>query len=105
MPCRGPSSTVSPPLGVTHQALELLTRRVDVGTVDRVRLPAPAVAVVGQPNGLAAREDGGAPRAGQPRGGGGPAALGRWATNAPPSPTSSHSTACGESSDAWKPAP
>ena len=27
------------------------------------------------------------------------------ATNAPPSSTSSHSTACGESSDAWKPAP
>ena len=33
-------------LGVTHQALELLTRRVDVGPVDRVRLPAPAVAVL-----------------------------------------------------------
>ena len=49
-------------LGVAHQALELLTRRVDVGPVDRVRLPAPAVAVVGQPDGLAAREDGGAPR-------------------------------------------
>ena len=27
--------------GVTHQALELLTRRFDVGPVDRVRLPAP----------------------------------------------------------------
>ena len=33
-------------LGVAHQALELLTRRFDVGSVDRVRLPAPAVAVV-----------------------------------------------------------
>ena len=54
-------------LGVTHQALELLTGRVDVGPVDvgpvdRVRLPAPAVAVVWQPDGPAAREDGGAPR-------------------------------------------
>ena len=48
-------------LGVTHQALELLTGRFDVGSVDRVRLPAPAVAVVGQPDGPAAREDGGAP--------------------------------------------
>ena len=35
-------------LGVTHQALELLTRRFHVGRVDRVRLPAPAVAVVRQ---------------------------------------------------------
>ena len=33
------------------------------------------------------------------------ASVGRCATNAPPSSTSSHSTACGESSDAWKPAP
>ena len=49
-------------LGVPHQALELLTRRVDVGAVDRVRLPSPAVAVVGQPDGPAAGEDGGAPR-------------------------------------------
>ena len=49
-------------LGVTHQALELLTRRFDVGPVDRVRLPAPAVAVVGQVDGPTAREDGGAPR-------------------------------------------
>jgi len=49
-------------LGVTHQALELLTGRFDVGPVDRVRLPAPAVAVVGQVDGPAAREDGGAPR-------------------------------------------
>ena len=48
--------------GVTHQALELLTRRFDVGPVNRVRLPAPAVAVVRQPDGLATREDGGAPR-------------------------------------------
>ena len=32
------------------------------------------------------------------------AAVGRCATNAPASSTSSHSTACGESSDAWKPA-
>jgi len=55
---QGPSSTVSQPgvreglgdvrLGVTHQALELLTRRFDVGPVDRVWLPAAAVAVVGQ---------------------------------------------------------
>ena len=30
----------------THQALELLTRRFDVGSVDRARLPAPAGAVV-----------------------------------------------------------
>ena len=30
------------------------------------------------------------------------ASVGRCATNAPPSSTSSHSTACGESSDAWK---
>ena len=43
---------------VAVQALELLTRRFDVGSVDRVRLP--AVAVVGQPDG-AGREDGGAP--------------------------------------------
>ena len=50
------------PPRVTHQALELLTRRFDVGPVDRVRLPAPAVAVVGQPDGPAAREDGDAPR-------------------------------------------
>ena len=67
-----PSSTVSNPsferasgdvrLGVTHQALELLTGRFDIGPVDRVRLPAPAVAVVGQPDGPAAREDGGPPR-------------------------------------------
>ena len=49
-------------VGVTHQPLELLTGRVDVGPVDRVRLPAPAVAVVGQVDGPAAREDGGAPR-------------------------------------------
>ena len=48
-------------LGVTHQALELLTRRFDVGPVDRVRLRAPAVAVVWQPDGPAAGEDGGAP--------------------------------------------
>ena len=33
------------------RALELLTRRFDVGPVDRVRLPAPAVAVVGQVDG------------------------------------------------------
>ena len=46
--------------GVTHQALELLTHRFDVGPVDRVRFPAPAGAVVGQPDGLAAREDDGA---------------------------------------------
>ena len=38
-------------LGVTHQALELLTGRVDVGPVHRVRLPAPAVSVVGQVGG------------------------------------------------------
>ena len=44
-------------LGVTHQALELLTRRFDVGPVDRVRLPVPSVAV-----GPATREDGGTPR-------------------------------------------
>ena len=31
----------------SRQALELLTQRFDVGPVDRVRLPAPAVAVVG----------------------------------------------------------
>ena len=50
-------------LGVTQQALELLTRRFDVGPVARVRLPAPAVAVVvGQVSGPATREDGGAPR-------------------------------------------
>ncbi len=49
-------------LGVTHQALELLTGRFDVGPVNRVRLPAPAVAVVWQPDGPPAREDGGAPR-------------------------------------------
>ncbi len=30
---------------------------------------------------------------------------GRCAANAPPSSTSSHSTACGESSAAWNPAP
>ena len=54
-------------LGVAHQALGLLTRRVDVGAVDRVRLPAPAVAVVGQPDGPAACEDGGAPRSGAAR--------------------------------------
>ena len=59
-------------LGVAHQSLGLLTRRFDVGSVDCVRLPAPAVAVVGQPDGAAAREDGGAPgrhlveRAGSP---------------------------------------
>ena len=35
----------------------------------------------------------------------GSASVGRCATNAAPSSTSSHSTACGESSDAWKPAP
>ena len=33
------------------------------------------------------------------------ASVGRCATNAPPSSTSSHSTAWNESSDAWKPAP
>ena len=38
-------------LGVTHQALELLTGRFDVGPVHRVRLPAPAVAVVRQSDG------------------------------------------------------
>ena len=38
------------------------------------------------------------------RGGGGPRRSASCATNAPPSSTSSHSTACGESSDAWKPA-
>ena len=75
MPCRGVQGAVEqhqPPLvreglgdvrlGFTHQALELLTRGFDVGPVDRVRLPAPAVAVVGQVDGPAAREDGGAPR-------------------------------------------
>ena len=35
--------------GGPGRALELLTRRFDVRAVDRVRLPAPAVAVVGQP--------------------------------------------------------
>ena len=34
---------------VTHQALELLTRYVDVDPVDRVRLPAPALAVAARP--------------------------------------------------------
>ena len=136
-------------LGVTHQALELLTGRFDVGPVDRVRLPAPAVAVVGQPDGPPAREDGGATRRHlietgrlSPSTSTAPAAqlpakpmltwpsepgvsrasvrivpstkatrrgrcwsVGRCATNAPPSSTSSYSTACGESSDAWKPAP
>ena len=49
--------------GVTHQALELLTDRFDVGHVNRVRLPAPAAAVgSGQVDGPAGREDGGAPR-------------------------------------------
>ena len=40
----------------------MLTRSFDVGPVDRVRLPAPAGAVVGQPDGPTAREEGGAPR-------------------------------------------
>ena len=162
--CRagGPSSTVSDPslerasamsrLGVTHQALELLTRHVDVGAVDRVRLPSPAVAVVGQAGRsrpavkMAARTVRHVVEAGPVRPHGqapppppsnparpmltspsGPvrvsgasvrrvpstkatrrgrsASVGRCATNAPPSSTSSHSTACGESSGAWKPAP
>ena len=50
-------------LGVTHQALELLTRRFDVGPVDRVRAPKRQPSRwVGQVDGHAAREDGGAPR-------------------------------------------
>ena len=61
MPCRGAVEHCQPSfvgeglsdvrLGVTHQALELLTRRFDVGPVDRGRLPAPAAAMVGQPEG------------------------------------------------------
>ena len=62
-----PSSTVRPPLvgeglgGGTHQALELLTRRVDCRPRRPRTAPAPAVAL-GQPNEPPAREDGGAPR-------------------------------------------
>ena len=61
MPCRGAVEHRQPSLvreglgdvrfGVTHQVLELLPRRFDIGPVDRVRLPAPAGAVVGQVEG------------------------------------------------------
>ena len=45
-------------LGVAHQALKLLAGGLDVGAVDRVRFPAPPVAVVGQAGRVSTREDG-----------------------------------------------
>ena len=59
--CRRAPSPRFPGRGAP-QTLELLTGRFDVGPVDRVRLPAPAGAVVGQVDGPAAREDGEAGR-------------------------------------------
>ena len=58
MPAQGPGRPRAgssrrgrcPPRRSASGALELVTRRVDVGAVGRVRLPAPAVAVVGQPD-------------------------------------------------------
>ncbi len=122
MPCRGPSSTVSRRLGVTHQALEL----ADGPLRRRTRRPRTAPRA-SRRGGLAAGRaaiDEHAPAAQLParpmltspsalvrvsrasvrrvpstkatrreRS----AALGRCATNAPPSSTSSHSTACAAS--------